>query len=213
LKSIHILKDLYLFSSYQPQIDLTFNQYLLLGKEPLLIHSGDQTQAIALISRLNSLLHGIPPAYILISHFESDECGGLNVLLKAFPAIKPICSAVTARQLKGFGITGEAIVKSPGEYFETPDYKLFFINYPSEVHLWNGLLALETERKILFSSDLFIARGDLGDNPVITASQEEIQEISPVQIPSPVAREELLQTLSTLSIGLVAPGHGQCLKL
>jgi flavorubredoxin len=115
--------------------------------------------------------------------------------------------------LKGFGLASEVMVKSPGELLETSDFTLRFIKYPSEVHLWDGIMALETGRKILFSSDLFIARGNLGDNPVIAAKQEELQEISPAQIPSDTARAELQQTLSTLSISLVAPGHGQCLKL
>ena len=50
-----------------------------------------------------------------VSHFESDECGGLSLLLKNFPQVKTICSEITARQLIGFGITDKVIVKKAGE--------------------------------------------------------------------------------------------------
>lgn len=38
-------KDLYQFSTYIPQINLSFNQYMLLAEEPILIHTGNMKQA------------------------------------------------------------------------------------------------------------------------------------------------------------------------
>ncbi len=51
-----ILKDLYRFSSYVPPIDLTFNQYLLLTDEPVLVHTGTISQAAALLPDLKAIL-------------------------------------------------------------------------------------------------------------------------------------------------------------
>ena len=40
MENIKVFNDLHLFSSYNKLVDLSFNQYLLLGSEPLLIHTG-----------------------------------------------------------------------------------------------------------------------------------------------------------------------------
>ena len=132
-------------------IDLSFNQYLLLGNEPLLIHTGSKEQTEIMIPLLKSILGNNTLAFIFISHFELDECGGLSLLKEHFPQAKPICSQVTARQLTGFGITNEVIIKNPGDFFETSDFKLKFISYPSEMHLWEGLMAFEETWAIIQS--------------------------------------------------------------
>jgi hypothetical protein len=51
-------QDLCQFSSYLQQINLTFHQYLLLGDEPLLVHTGNVIQAEALLPQLKAALDG-----------------------------------------------------------------------------------------------------------------------------------------------------------
>ena len=104
------------------------------------------------------------------------------------------------------------MVKAPGETLETRDNKITFISYPSEMHLWEGLLALETKGGLLFSSDIFIRRGMVKD-PIIDVSwQTEIQGITPEQVPSASGLATLKKTLAELAVKLVAPGHGPCLR-
>ena len=213
MESIRIIDDLYLFSSYIGFIDLTFNQYLLLGREPILIHTGSKDQAIELLPELKTLLGDRSLSYIFISHFESDECGGLSFLMNHFPEAKPICSQVTARQLMGFSLANDIIVKTPGDILETGDFKLKFISYPSEMHLWEGLMVFEENRGLLFSSDLFIQRGNFKDVVVSAIFEDEIQKISLQQVPSPAAHKALQETLINLPVKYVIPGHGPCLKV
>jgi flavorubredoxin len=205
--------DLYQFSSFIPPIDLSFHQYLLLTDEPVLVHTGTMQQAEAIIPLLKADLNGRTLKYIFISHFESDECGGLSIILKHFPEAKPVCSEITGRQLSGFGITNDFIIKKPGERLITGDSELEFINYPSEMHLWEGLLLIEKKRGIFFSSDLIFCFGK-SDNSVINGNwQEEINSISPLQIPNPEKRLQLQQTLEKLNPKFVATGHGPCVDL
>lgn len=213
MESIKVFDDLYLFNSYIGFIDLTFNQYLLLGNEPLLIHTGSKDQAVEMLPKMRMLLGDRPLSYIFISHFESDECGGLRFLLDHFPEAKPVCSQVTARQLMGFGITNDVIIKVPGEILETSDFRLRFIAYPSEMHLWEGLMAFEENRGLLFSSDLFIRRGALKDTVVNSSLEEEIQRISSEQIPNPTVCEALQHNIGNIPVKYIIPGHGPCLKV
>jgi flavorubredoxin len=150
--------------------------------------------------------------YIFISHFESDECGGLSLILKHFPEAKPICSEVTARQLNGFGITNNVIIKRPGEKLISNGYELEFINYPSEMHLWEGLLLMENKSGIFFSSDLVFNFGNAHGTVLEGDWQTEIENITPQQVSDPKQRAKLQQTLSQLDPKFVATGHGPCLK-
>lgn len=208
-----VYNNLHQFSSYVPPVDLTFHQYLLLTDEPVLVHTGSMQQAESLIPQLKSVLNGKALNYIFISHFESDECGGLSLILKEFTEAKPVCSEVTARQLNGFGITNYAIIKKPGEILITGGSELEFISYFSEMHLWEGLLLIENKRKIFFSSDLMFRLGK-ADGSVIDGSwQEEVNNISHMQVPDPEKRLQLQQNLKKLNPKFVATGHGPCVRL
>ena len=96
-----IHNDLHQFSNYIPTINLSFHQYLLLTDEPILVHTGSINQTETLIPKLKEVLGDKELKYVFVSHFESDECGGLSLLLKNFPQVKTICSEITARQLIG----------------------------------------------------------------------------------------------------------------
>ena len=207
-----IYNNLYQFSSYVPPINLSFHQYLLLIDDPVLVHTGSIDQTERIIPQLKEVLGDKKLKYIFISHFESDECGGLSLLLKNFPETTAICSGITARQLIGFGITNKAIIKKPGEKIIGSNYELEFISYPSEVHLWEGLLLIENKRGILFSSDLIFGMGEANGEVVDGNWQKEVDAITSDQIPSTEYRAKVQQTLSKLSPKFAAVGHGQCIK-
>lgn len=143
--------------------------------------------------------------------FNINLSGALN--LEHFPKAKPICSETTTRQLSGFGFINEIIIKKPGERLNTHDYELEFFSYPSEMHLWEGLLVMESKRGIFFSSDLMIRFGEevgtIKESNWIT----EINNIREEQVPDPEGREHLKQTLLQFNPSFVATGHGPCLKL
>jgi flavorubredoxin len=206
-------QDLHQFSTHIPQIDLSFHQYLLLTDEPLLVHTGNVNQAEAMLPQLKVALNGKELKYIFISHFEADECGGLSIILEYFPKAKVICSEITARQLSGFGFKNESVIKKAGEKINTDGYELEFFSYPSEMHLWEGLLVIENRRRIFFSSDLMIRSGEEIGTVKESDWYSEINNIRPEQVPDTDRRDKLQQTLLQLNPRFVATGHGPCLKL
>ncbi|WP_088225491.1 MBL fold metallo-hydrolase [Desulfosporosinus sp. FKB] len=208
-----IYQDLRQFSTYIPPINLTFHQYLLFTSEPILFHTGSVQQATELVPKLKTILGDNNLNYIFVSHFEADECGGLSYLLEHFPQAKAICSEVTARQLTGFGLTQECITKKPGEKLTTESYELEFFSYPSEIHLWEGLLVLEKRRGIFFSSDLMFRFGEASDAVLESNWKTEIDDISKEQVPDPERLIKLQQTLKQLNPNFVATGHGPCLNV
>lgn len=213
MKDIKVFEDLYMFNSYIEFIGLGFNQYLLLGSEPMLIHTGSKDQAAKILPKIQELLGGRLLAYIFISHFESDECGGLGLVKEDYPDAKTVCSQVTARQLMGFGITTDIITKAPGDTLATNDYALRFISYPSEMHLWEGLMAFEEKRGLLFSSDLFARFGKLNEPFVDANIEEELSCISEEKILNLQSLKATQNNIKNLPVKFIVPGHGPCLKV
>ena len=84
-----IADGIYRISIHVPEIappaGFTFNQFLVLGDEPLLFHTGYRRMfpfARAALARI------IPPErlrWITFGHYESDECGALNEWLAIAP--------------------------------------------------------------------------------------------------------------------------------
>ena len=208
-----ISKDLYQFTSYASPIDLTFHQYLLKIDEPMLVHTGNREQAKTLIPKIKDILAGNELKYIFVSHFESDECGGLSLVLEEFPQAKVIASEVTARQLDGFGIVSDVLAKRPDDKMTIGGSEFKFIAYPSEMHLWEGLLLLDLKREILFSSDLMIRFGNTGDRVLEASLEEELTRITREQVPDKERREQLIEDIGKESIKFIATGHGQCIKI
>ncbi len=208
-----ITHDLYQYSTYVNQINLSFHQYLLMGDEPVLFHTGNAEQAEALIPWLEEKLGKKKLKYIFVSHFESDECGGLTLILERFPDAVMVCPEVTARQFIGFGYKLNTLIKKPGEKLVSDSFELEFISYPSEMHLWEGLLAIENRRGIFFSSDIMIRFGESGGKVVDSDWKTEIDNISSAQIPDPNLLIQLQTALRKYDPSFVATGHGPCLRL
>ncbi|MBN1469279.1 MAG: hypothetical protein JXM74_04905 [Fusobacteriaceae bacterium] len=205
---IKIYEDLIQFTEVLPVVNLACHQYLLTTKEPILFHTGTAAYAKELIPQIKKVLKNKKLKYIYISHFESDECGGLFQLLNEFPEAIPVCSEITARQLIGFGITSNFIQKLPGETLKNDEYELEFIEYPSEVHLWNGFIAFEKKRKIFFSSDLVFTFGNFHGEIRESNWEKEVNNSGALDI-----SQKLVDDLLKINPKFLATGHGPCVKI
>lgn len=203
---------LYRINTSMGESGFSFNQFLIQDEKNTLIHTGSVPQFGGISEKLSSVINLSDLNYIFVSHFESDECGALSEFLKVNPEIIVISSAVTARQFAGFGITAKVETVKPGDSLSLGRRKLQFISYPSEMHLWEGLLAYEENDKVLFSSDLFVARGSDGA-PLHKADAAEALTINPRSIPADEARQKCESEIKALDIALVAVGHGPVLDL
>ncbi|WP_026882013.1 MBL fold metallo-hydrolase [Clostridium akagii] len=207
-----IIKDLYQFSMYIPPIHFTLHQYLLLSEEPVLISTGTMQQAELILPEIKELLNGKELKYILFPHIESDECGGLSVFQKEYPNVITVCSELSARELPGYGYTGEIQVKKHGDVLTGNDFLFKFIDYPSEVHLQNGLVFYEESRKIFFSSDLMLRFGDALGETIDSSWKEEVEAINIEVIPNENKLAALKNTLQEIEPEFIAVGHGFCVN-
>jgi flavorubredoxin len=186
----------YQINSYQASSDLTFNQYVIDDSQPLLVHTGSVQQFDTVTEALDRVCSLEDLEYVLITHFESDECGALSKFLTHNPDLKPVCSKITARQLDGFGMHSDPVVKGDGDTLDLGSRTLEFIDYPAEMHLWKGVLAYDRTHDGLFCSDLFRRRGPIDDQVVV--EDVSLSDIPHDRIPGSKERKTMAERLTDL---------------
>ncbi len=84
-----IAAGLFRFSTFVPHIappaGFTFNQFLLLGDEPLLFHLGHRKTFASTAAAVASVLPLEKLRWLSFGHVEADECGAMNEWLAAAP--------------------------------------------------------------------------------------------------------------------------------
>lgn len=143
----------------------TFNQFLVLGEEPLLFHTGARrmfplvSEAVARVVPLAKL------RWITFGHVESDECGAMNLFLAAAP------NATVAHGALGCAVSLDDLCdRAPraladGEVLDLGGKRVRHIDTPHVPHNWEARVLFEETTKTLFCGDLFTR---IGDGPALT---------------------------------------------
>lgn len=205
-----IWPDTYLLSTDDENRGLAFNQYVVDAEEPLLIHTGGADMVEDVVDGIERILPIEELSYALATHFEADECGALSALLARTPDLRPVGSETTARQLAGFDIHDDTLVRSGGDDLDLGDRTLRLLDYPAEMHLWLGLLAYDPANEGLFSSDVFRRRGTVDE--LLIEEPLALDEIPADRCPADGMRADLAATLADLGPRFVAPGHGPVIE-
>ena len=150
-----IASNVYRISIYVEQFDLQFNHFLVKDDEPLLYHAGMRGMFPDLHEAVAKLINPSQLRWISWSHFEVDECGGLNHWLDVAPSAQAACSIVGALvNLNDFADRPPRGLEK-GEVLTTGQYSFRFHPTPHLPHGWDAGMLFEETQKILFCSDLF----------------------------------------------------------
>jgi len=210
-----IAPDLYRLSTYIPEIDLQFNQFLVNDEEPLLFHSGMKAMFPEVHEAVKHLLDPTKLRWVGFSHFEADECGALNEWLQIAPAAAPVCSMVGAMvSVNDFAIR-PAHGMADGQVLNTGKYRFRFIQTPHVPHCWEAGLLFEETQGTLLCSDLFHQNGDvepLTQADVVDRARQTLitYQASPMANYMPYTRQTdaILQNLAALKPQTIATMHG-----
>jgi flavorubredoxin len=163
--------DLYRISVYVPEFDLQFNQFLVDDDEPLLYHAGLKGMFPLLREAVAKVLEPSRLRWIGFSHFESDECGGLNEWLEIAPAAQPVCSDLGAMVSVDDFSERPARGLADGEQLVTGKYRFRIVRTPHLPHGWDASVFFEETQKTLLCSDLFHQLGNV--EPLTTSDVVE----------------------------------------
>jgi len=170
--------DLYRISVYVPQFDLQFNHFLVKDDEPLLYHTGMKGMAGLVRDGVAKVMDPSRIRWISFSHFESDECGGLNQWLELAPAATPVGSVLGAMiNVNDFAIR-PATGLADGEVLPTGKYRFRLCRTPHLPHGWDASVLFEETTRTLLCSDLFHQIGDvepLTPSDVVGRSREALK--------------------------------------
>ena len=152
--------DLYQISTYIPEIDLQFHQFLIKDDEPLLFHTGMKSLFPAVREAVASVIDPAQIRWVGFSHYEADECGSLNEWLQLAPAAQPLCSMIGAMVSVNDFALRPARGMTDGEVIETGTYRFRFLQTPHVPHCWEAGLLFEETKGTLLCSDLFSQAGN-----------------------------------------------------
>jgi flavorubredoxin len=156
-----VAPDLFRISTYVPEINLQFNQFLIRDDEPLLFHTGMRGLFPTVREEVARVMDPSLIRWIGFSHFESDECGALNDWLAVAPQAKPVCSFVGALVSVNDFAVRPAHAMTDGQVLSTGKYRFRFLHTPHVPHCWEAGMMFEETQGTLLCSDLFTHQGDV----------------------------------------------------
>jgi flavorubredoxin len=210
-----IAPDLYRISTFVPEINLQFNQFLVKDDEPLLFHTGMRGLFPTVRTEVEKILDPSKIRWIGFSHFESDECGALNDWQQIAPEARPVCSLVGAMvSVNDFSLR-PAHAMSDGEILKTGKYEFRFLHTPHVPHCWEAGMMFEEKHKTLLCSDLFTHFGEveaLTSSDIVGRFKEDLiaGEQGPLAqaYPYSAKTDEQLKRIAALEPKTLAVMHG-----
>ncbi len=153
--------DLYRLSIYAPDFDLQFNHFLVDDDEPLLYHAGLKGMFPLLREAVAKVMEPSRLRWIGFSHFEADECGGLNEWLAIAPSAQPACSDLGAMVSVNDFAARPAKGMADGEHLVTGKRRFRVCRTPHLPQGWDASVLFEETQQTLLCSDLFHQVGDV----------------------------------------------------
>jgi flavorubredoxin len=155
-----VADGIYRIASFDPSHGITFNQFLIDDERPTLVHTGPHPAYDAVRNAIAQVLDPARLAYVVVPHFEADECGGMGRFVAAAPGATLVCSAAGAiLNLSGWDYTGAVQGVQDGDVIDLGRHKLRFLETP-HVHHWDSMMAVEETTGSLFPADLFLQPGE-----------------------------------------------------
>jgi flavorubredoxin len=138
----------------------SFNQFLVLGDEPLLFHCGPRGLFPSVSAAAARVLPLERLRWIGFGHVEADECGSMNQWLAAAP------NAAIVHGLTGCMVSIQDLADRPpraltdGTVLELGGKRVRYIDTPHVPHGWEACVLYEETTETLLGGDLFTHLGD-----------------------------------------------------
>jgi len=210
-----IAPDIFRISTFVPEGNLQFCQFLVLDDEPLLFHTGMNALFPIVREAVEKILPVESLKWIGFSHFEADECGSLPQWQQLAPEATAVCSIVGKLvSVDDFALRPARGLEN-GETFSTGKYTFRFLQTPHVPHCWEASLLFEETNRTLFCSDLFHQNGDVEastTSDVVGRNRETIIEYQqgPLAdyLPYTAKTDDILRSLAALKPETLAIMHG-----
>jgi flavorubredoxin len=165
-----IADDIYRLSTFVPDIappaGLTFNQFLILGDDPLLFHTGLRRMFPLIRPAVSRIISPERLRWISFGHYEADECGAMNEWMSLAPLAE-----VAHGQTGCYVSLNDMADRAPRilQNDETIDLgngkRVRYLDTPHIPHGWEAGVLYEESTRTLLCGDLFT---QTGGGPAVT---------------------------------------------
>ena len=156
---------IYRISTYIPDVDFMFNQFVIDAEEPMLWHCGGRG-AFPLVSAAVAKVVDVERLrWVSFGHFESDECGSMNLWLQAAPEAQIVQSQVGVMVSLTDMADRAPRPLADGEVLDLGGKRVRWIDTPHVPHGWDAGVLYEETTGTLLCGDLFTA---MGTSPALT---------------------------------------------
>jgi len=160
-----IVEGIYRLSTFVPEIaapaGFTFNQFLVLGEEPLLFHTGLRRMFPLIRMALCRIVAPERLRWITFGHYEADECGAMNEWLAIAPRSQVAHGQTACLVSLNDMAERQPRILADGEVIDLGGGKrVRYVDTPHVPHGWEAGVLYEESTGTLLCGDLFTQVGN-----------------------------------------------------
>ena len=164
-----IAPGIYRLSTFVPEIappaGFTFNQFVVLGDDPFLFHTGPRRMFPHIHSAISRLLSPERLRWIAFGHYEADECGSMNEWLAAAPQSEVAHGQTGCLvSLNDMADRTPRVLQDGGVIDLGKGKRVRYLDTPHIPHGWEAGVLYEESTGTLLCGDLFT---QLGERPAL----------------------------------------------
>lgn len=203
-----IATNIFRLSTYIPEANLPFNQYVVRAEQPLLFHTGQRALFPLVSEAVNRVVPMEQLRWITFGHVEADECGAMNQFLAAAPEATVAHGAMACMvQVNDLADRAPRPLVD-GEVIDLGGARIRNIDTAHIPHGWDAHVIFEEVTGTLLCGDLFTQPGDaaaLTNDDIVTAALEfealSATALTPATAPT-------IRGLADLGVDTLALMHG-----
>ena len=204
-----IADGIFRLSTFVPDANIMFNQFVVRAEEPLLFHTGLR----ALFPLVSDAVSRIVPLdqlrWITFGHVEADECGAMNDFLAVAPNATVAHGAMACMVQVNDLADRAPRPLGDGEVLDIGGRRIRNIDSPHIPHGWDAHVLYEEVTGTLFCGDLFTRFGESApttDDDIVEAAIESEQFGGPTALTAATA--PMIRGLADLDVKTLALMHG-----
>lgn len=201
------------FHGYETPSGSTYNSYLIIDDEPVLIDTVKHYGADEMLGGIKEVIDPAKIKYIISNHTEMDHSGAIDRLLELCPKAQVVCSPKGAEELKRhFKKDWNFKVVNTGDELKIGKRTLKFFLMPM-VHWPDSMATYSPSDKILFPNDAFGQHRASNERyadelPQDTVLSDAAKYYANIVMPYGAQVLKALEVLAPLAIDVIAPSHG-----
>jgi len=212
VRTTEIAPDVFRLSVTPPGAPVSFGCFVIRDEEPAMVETGMRGLFPLVREAVEQLVPVESLRYLIVPHFEMDECGSLNEFLAEAPKAEVVTSPVGASVTLSDFTDGPLKAVANGETLSLGRKSLRMVLAPW-VHYWDAMVVYDETDKLLFSSDLFM---QMGDREPLTEEDRSDEVLECARffglLPSQAHLNQLLDRIAPLAIDTLACHHGSVLQ-